>query len=170
MKRTHPSRRKAQAGLFLLEALVSILIFSLGILGLVAMGGTAISAQSDAQYRNEAASLATDIASRISLGVDPLDVAGTLAAYQHLPVIAGYCNFTGRASTNAVVTTWLDHYTGADGTPGLPGAINTKASVKVETDPDAHNRVTVTVCWKPPSTGLMAEPWHRHELISYVNL
>ena len=42
--------------------MVAILIFALGILGLVAMGGTAVTTQSDAQYRTEASSLADAIA------------------------------------------------------------------------------------------------------------
>ena len=54
---------RRQGGFFLIEAMVAILIFALGILGLVAMGGTAVSSQSDAQYRTEAAGLADSIAS-----------------------------------------------------------------------------------------------------------
>ena len=60
----------AQGGFFLIEAMVAILIFALGILGLVAMGGTAVSSQSDAQYRTEASSLADAIAGEIALGID----------------------------------------------------------------------------------------------------
>ena len=48
-----------QHGGFLLEALVGILIFSLGVLGLVALQGRAIGYTSDAQYRGEAAYLAS---------------------------------------------------------------------------------------------------------------
>ncbi len=43
---------KIKAGLFLLEALIAILVFSLGILGMIAMGGAAIASQSDAQNRS----------------------------------------------------------------------------------------------------------------------
>ena len=49
------SPQHRQRGMFLLEALVGILIFSIGILALVAMQATAITAQADAQYRVEAA-------------------------------------------------------------------------------------------------------------------
>ena len=52
----------SQHGFFLLEALIALLIFSLGILGMVGMGGAAIAAQSDAQYRTEAANYANEIA------------------------------------------------------------------------------------------------------------
>ncbi|MBK7423202.1 MAG: prepilin-type cleavage/methylation domain-containing protein, partial [Propionivibrio sp.] len=60
----------SQQGVFLIEALIGILIFSLGVLAMVALGTTAVSAQSDAQYRTEAANLATEIASEISLHAD----------------------------------------------------------------------------------------------------
>jgi len=42
---------QSQQGVFLIEALLGILIFSLGVLAMVALGTTAVSAQSDAQFR-----------------------------------------------------------------------------------------------------------------------
>jgi type IV pilus assembly protein PilV len=62
MTRTHAS---SQRGGFLLEALIGILIFSLGVLGLVALQGRAIGYSSDAQYRGEAAYLANAYVSRM---------------------------------------------------------------------------------------------------------
>jgi type IV pilus assembly protein PilV len=59
--RNRPIRRSCasrERGGFLLEALVGILIFTLGVLGLVALQGRAIAYTSDAQYRGEAAYLA----------------------------------------------------------------------------------------------------------------
>lgn len=50
--------RSAQQGVMLLEALIGILIFSIGILALVAMQSVAISRVSDAKYRSDAAFLA----------------------------------------------------------------------------------------------------------------
>ena len=76
------SRRVApsQGGFFLIEAMVAILIFALGILGLVAMGGTAVSSQSDAQYRTEASSLADAIAGEVALGIDRTSDANKAAS------------------------------------------------------------------------------------------
>jgi len=77
-----------QRGFFLIEAMVAILIFALGILGLVAMGGTAVSSQSDAQYRTEASSLADAIAAQIALGIvrtDDASKALSLANFAHQP-------------------------------------------------------------------------------------
>ncbi|MBK8385246.1 MAG: hypothetical protein IPL11_06065 [Candidatus Accumulibacter sp.] len=53
-----PNTDKAQAGVMLLEALIGILIFSLGILSLVALQATSIQLTSDAKYRTDASLLA----------------------------------------------------------------------------------------------------------------
>jgi type IV pilus assembly protein PilV len=73
----------SQHGSFLIEALVGILVFSLGVLAMVSLGTTAISAQSDAQYRTEAASLANEMASELSLRANRIPqatAADTIAA------------------------------------------------------------------------------------------
>ncbi|MDH6167926.1 type IV pilus assembly protein PilV [Variovorax boronicumulans] len=59
---------KRQSGIALLEVLVSILLFSLGILGLIGLQARAISLSTDAQDRNRAALLANDVASAMWLG------------------------------------------------------------------------------------------------------
>jgi type IV pilus assembly protein PilV len=53
--------RKQQSGVMLLEALIAILIFSLGILGVVGMQASAIAASRDAKYRSDASLLANDL-------------------------------------------------------------------------------------------------------------
>ncbi|MDQ0025750.1 type IV pilus assembly protein PilV [Variovorax paradoxus] len=58
---------KRQTGVALLEVLVSVLLFSLGILGLIGLQTRAISFSSDAEDRNRAALLANDIASEMWL-------------------------------------------------------------------------------------------------------
>ena len=66
--RVHPARPSApaqQRGGFLLEALVGILIFSFGILGLVGLQANAIRHVNDAQYRGEAVYLASTIVGRM---------------------------------------------------------------------------------------------------------
>ena len=97
-----------QRGFFLIEAMVAILIFALGILGLVAMGGTAVSSQSDAQYRTEASSLADAIAAQIALGIvrtDDASKALSLSNFAHQPnppptTSPAPCSFTGTALTS----------------------------------------------------------------------
>ena len=52
---------KPQAGVMLIEALIGILIFSIGILALLGMQGTAMKNTADARYRSEAAYFASQI-------------------------------------------------------------------------------------------------------------
>ena len=52
---------RSQTGVMLLEALIGILIFSIGILALIGMQGAAIRNTTDARYRSEASFLANQI-------------------------------------------------------------------------------------------------------------
>ena len=52
---------RQQSGMILIEALLAILIFSLGILALVGLQATAVKQSADAKYRTEAALLANEI-------------------------------------------------------------------------------------------------------------
>ena len=63
--RARPAAPPRQRGGFLLEALVGILIFSFGILGLVGLQANAIRHVNDAQYRGEAVYLASTIVGRM---------------------------------------------------------------------------------------------------------
>lgn len=60
----HP-QRFGQSGVVLLEALVAILIFSIGLLGMLGMQAASVNAVSDAKYRSEAAMVANQIVARM---------------------------------------------------------------------------------------------------------
>jgi len=62
MKRPANSSRRGQAGVALLEVLISVLLFSLGVLGLIGLQARAINLSIDAEDRNRAALIANDIA------------------------------------------------------------------------------------------------------------
>lgn len=51
----------SQSGVMLLEALIAILIFSFGVLGIVGMQATAINTVQDAKFRSDAALLANEL-------------------------------------------------------------------------------------------------------------
>lgn len=160
-----PPALSAQGGSFLIEALLGILIFSLGILALVGMQASAISAQSDARYRIEAANLTEQLLNNIWLNVDRSSAANlqaSLAAYAH-QTSGTLCNYSGTASSNAIVTAWVTAVTAA-GT-GLPGATSSRLQVNVDTTSTGFNRVSVTVCWMPPK----ATAASRHTVVTYVN-
>ena len=60
--RNFPQR---QRGSYLLEALIAILIFSFGVLGLIGLLGSSIRITNDARYRSEAANLANAMAAEM---------------------------------------------------------------------------------------------------------
>jgi type IV pilus assembly protein PilV len=63
--RRHARRRlqRSEGGMALIEALVSVLIFSFGVLGLIGLATSAINFSVDAEDRSRAALFASDIAS-----------------------------------------------------------------------------------------------------------
>jgi type IV pilus assembly protein PilV len=133
----HPARsaapRKAQRGFTLIEVLVSVLLFSVGILGVVGMQGRAIRLSTDAQQRAEAAFLADQLLARMLIS-DP----STASAFNHHASTGPTCAPTGAASTNAVVTEWL-----ADVSGTLPRAVADEQQIVV-----TGTEVTVKLCWK----------------------
>lgn len=162
-----------QGGFMIIEALIAILIFSLGILGMIAMGGTAIGAQSDARYRTDASRLTENLASRIAIGVArtaaPEDLANSLAKYAHQSDGTTCGAFSGAASTDSLITNWVaEAKTVGAGRPGLPGVTDESLQVKIDNTVTGFNRVEITVCWRDPTTAASAA-MRRHTLVTYVN-
>ena len=93
----HAKQSALQRGYLLIEALVSILIFSTGILAIFSLQAASIQNSADAKYRADASFLANQI-----IGYMWGDRAN-LAAYQHRPGGVA-CAPTGDASSNTNVT------------------------------------------------------------------
>jgi type IV pilus assembly protein PilV len=75
-------RRHAQRGMALMEALVSILIFSFGVLGLIGLEASAVNFSVDAEDRNRAALFASEIASSMWLNGSVTVQSAQLATWQ----------------------------------------------------------------------------------------
>jgi type IV pilus assembly protein PilV len=75
-------KRRAQGGMALMEALVAILIFSFGILGLIGLEASAINLSADSEDRNRAALFANDVASTMWLAGTVTIPAATLTTWQ----------------------------------------------------------------------------------------
>jgi len=87
---------RAQSGGFLLEALIGVLIFSFGILGIVGLQAQSLRHTGDAEYRAEATYLANSLISKMWT-----DDPGVLKAKYDSTVGtgAGYVAFKGDAAT-----------------------------------------------------------------------
>ena len=106
----------AQKGVFLLEALIAILIFSFGILGLVALQAVASQNSSDAENRTRASLLANDIVSQMWVnkvtntpftGLSSPDIAAwqtRVSNTNNLPSATGTVAMAGSVAT--VTITW----------------------------------------------------------------
>jgi type IV pilus assembly protein PilV len=126
-----------QGGVALLEALIGILIFSIGILAVVGMQATAIRTVSDSKYRSEAAFLANQLMTQIWTD------DGNIGSYA----------FNGTGTPNDCLTRWI-----AQVDSHLPG---TTANKPVVTVTNITNRavapanstgalVSIQVFWKLP--------------------
>jgi type IV pilus assembly protein PilV len=134
---------KRQEGVMLLEALIGMLIFMLGILGLIGMQAVGSRAVADAKYRAEATMFADQIIGQMSS-----DAVGNLAADYE----------TGKPKYNE----WKAAVT-ATGT-GLPGAGESGNQPTIEYDP-ATNQVTITIRWRAPGD----EAAHSYVTVAQVN-
>lgn len=119
-----PMRRVRQRGVMLLEVLVSVLIFSFGILGVVAMHARGTQLSTNAEDRNRAALLANEMATAMLL-------RGS--------------NDVSNAALSTYYSAWQTRVGDAAGT-GLPGGTGTVSAV-------AANTVTITVQWTPTFGG-----------------
>jgi type IV pilus assembly protein PilV len=91
--------RGTQQGVALMEALISILIFSFGVLGLFGLEASAINSAVDSEDRNRAALFASEVASSMWL-------AGTVTV------------------SSAQMTTWTTNIANAAGTGMTNGTLN----------------------------------------------
>lgn len=133
------ARVRNQQGLLLIEALIAILIFSLGILGMVGLQASAIKQATEAEYRSIAAFKANDLISRMW------------------------------TSDRTAVTLQADFGSGGSGTPyaewmaavqasGLPGVTSANGALPTVifttvaggTGAPSSSRVVITIFWRMP--------------------
>ena len=120
-----PKPLNQQSGVVLLESLIAILVFSLGILGIIGLQATAVKQVSDARYRSQASLLVDQL-----LGT--MWVSDRSAAALQTSFSSGGNGYLG----------WLGNVSAT-----LPGVDAYPPSVAV----DAQGTVTITVRWRAPS-------------------
>lgn len=123
-----------QSGSFLLEAMIAILIFSMGILAIVGLQAASIARSSDANYRTQASLLANQL-------------IGEMWASDHASLQATYQGVSG--SGGAGYAAWLAKVA------VLPGAA---ANPPIVTVTPASGQVVITVSWKQPNEAPAAAP------------
>lgn len=120
-----------QRGSVIIEALLAILVFSIGILGLIQMQTVSISHVSDAKYRADASFLANQI-----IGSMWANRTG-LATYA--------CSPCTPANGNTDTQAWIVDVGAAAASGVVPALPNPTASISI-----AGNLATVSLTWRPP--------------------
>lgn len=141
-----PASAARQGGVMLLEALIAILIFSLGILSLVALQATSIQLTSDAKYRTDASLLANKLLGQ--MWASGLDLAQLKTDFEN-----------GGARYNA----WQAIVASRDGLPGVSAAADgvdsTLPLVTVDaTAGETAGQVVITMFWRTPEMPRSGEP------------
>jgi type IV pilus assembly protein PilV len=130
-----------QRGATLLEAMLGILIFSLGILALVGMQALAVKRVTEAKYRADASFLANQVIGEM---------------WVNRTNLANYA-YAGGGSPPAVIANWVTSV--QNGLPGITAAVNQPTVTVVGTT------VTVTVFWLPPAGTTPSN----HIAMAYIN-
>lgn len=150
LKRT----RTKQTGSMILEALIAILIFSMGILALVGMQAQAINNVADAKYRSTAGFLADQMVGTMWATSTSIINASNVMTITPDPAFA--CNPCSGAAGNAYTQAWATSVAAA-----LPNATGANAPIIAIAGP----LVTITIAWQPPNTATT----HKHVVSTYIN-
>jgi type IV pilus assembly protein PilV len=137
--------KSRQEGVMLLEALLGILIFSLGILAVVGMQAMAVKTVAESKYRMDAGFLANEIIGQMWVNRSNL---------------ASYAYSGGTPPT--VLASWTAKVDGA-----LPGAAANPPAITI----DAANTVSVTIYWQHPEEANLSPrpPPHQYRVITSIN-
>jgi type IV pilus assembly protein PilV len=151
MLKHHPSPNR-QGGMMLLEGLIAILIFSLGIIALIGMQATATKQVADAKYRTDAAFLANQL-------------IGTMWVSNRTPANLK-AKFDTVTNTSTSSTDDLNKWkvSVANTLPGVTSA--TQPTVDVASGTSADGTVTIVIQWLPP--GAPDSTPHKYVTIAQV--
>ena len=142
------SFRNAQSGVMLLEALIGILIFSLGILAMVGLQAMSLRLATDSRDRAEAANLATQLIGQMWLN------RAAVASYQ----------YSGSGTAPSNLTSWISQVNAS-----LPNAAANPPIVTVGAGSingvAVGTQTTVTLRWKSPTDPTV----HQYVMTAYIN-
>jgi type IV pilus assembly protein PilV len=145
--RTHSQAPKREGGVMLLEALIAILIFSIGILAVVGLQAVSIKNVTDSKHRTEAAFLANKLLSQMWTD------AGNIASYA----------YPGSGGVPTRLTGWVGQVN-----TRLPAATTVPPIVTI-TGPSATGAtVTIQVRWQLPEEQSQGLPPHKYTVVASV--
>jgi type IV pilus assembly protein PilV len=166
-----------QQGSVLLEALIAIVIFSVGLVGLIGIQAKAVGMSIDAKYRADAAYLSNQIVSQMWLD------RGNIADYAHHPGVAPFPCGEGVLPSGAAAINTNVH------DPVNPGRWTSQVEISLPSATEDRQQIVVTkycdngpknpcvagevetyqvavgICWKRPQE----TTWHKHVTLTQIN-
>jgi|SRR5882672_974796 len=154
--------RNLQKGVMLIEALIAILIFSIGILAAVGMQSIALKNVTESRSRSEAAFLASELLSQmwIDQNVSP-------AGANTSNVTVGNYDYQGSGGVPPRLAGWV-----ARVNTKLPGATQPGVKPKVTITNASASGATVKIelFWQMPEEASLALPPHSHVVMASIQV
>ena len=154
--------RDLQKGVMLIEALIAILIFSIGILAVVGMQSIAIKNVTESRSRSEAAFLAGELLAQMWIDQN-ISPAGANTSN----VNVGNYDYQGSGGVPPRLTGWVARVNSK-----LPGATQPGVKPKVTITNANANGATVKIelFWQQPEEASLAIPPHTYVVIASVQV
>jgi len=156
--------RGREEGVMLIEALIAILIFSIGILAVVGMQSVAIKNVTESKHRSEAAFLANALLAQmwIDQNITPLPVQVNTSNVN----VANY-NYGGSGSVPQRLTDWVGKVHAK-----LPGSTQPGVMPKVTITNATSSGATVKieVFWQLPEETTLGLPPHSHTVMAAIQV
>ena len=159
-----------QNGSVILEAMIAILVFSIGILSLVGMQATAISTVADSKYRSTAGFLADQMVGAIWANREVANTSNSITAIPDTGFCTPLpCGGTATPNATALAAAWVTNVQTAlpqpTAGPIAPTVIICNA-VSLPACPVVDvTRVVITVRWQAPKDPTP----HHHTVLTYIN-
>ena len=148
--------RDSQKGVILIEALIAILIFSIGILAAVGMQSIAVKNVTESRSRSEAAFYANQLLAQMWLdqNIDPTSGANTSN------VTGTNYNYPGGPSVPTRLSDWAARVSAR-----LPGSTQ---KVTITNESPSGATVTIEIDWQLPQEA--GVPAHRHVVVASIQV
>ena len=167
MRKPLPIRAREE-GVMLIEALIAILIFSIGILAVVGMQATAIKNVTESKSRSEAAFLAEELMAQMwmdqNISPPPVQVNTsnvTVANYNY----AASGSPPARLGTISPPTGWIGRVT-----TRLPGATTVLPIVTITNATPSGATVKIQIFWQLPEEATLGLPPHSHTVMASIQV
>ena len=165
MKMRKPLRpRGRERGVMLIEALIAILIFSIGILAVVGMQSVAIKNVTESKHRSEAAFLAEGLMAQmwIDQNINPATKLNTSNVNT-----ANY-NYPGSGTVPARLISWVGQVNAKLPGSALPGGAMPKVTITNATASGAT--VKIEIFWRLPEETTLGLPPHSHTVMASIQV